>query len=122
MSKHTSYSSRQELKPRQAEIHPVWRGIGFILILLVPILSYAGALVLIDQNGKYGWIPITRDMLSPIIEPMFYVKLGLTLFLVFLLGAVISLISFMFYRMIAPPRYGPLDVPPTQYKGKRYKR
>jgi hypothetical protein len=122
MGKHSSFSSRQELKPRNTEIHPVWRGIGFILILLVPVLSYAGMLVLIDENAKHGWIPITRDMLSPIIEPMFYVKVFVTLFLIFILGAIISLITFVFYRMIAPPRYGPLDVPPTQYRGRRYKR
>lgn len=122
MGKYSSYSSRPDQQQKTREIHPIWRGVGFALIVLIPILSYFGALVLFDLNKQYHWLRITPDMISPIIEPYFYIKAGLTLVLMFLLFAVFSLFSFALYQVFAPPRYGPYDVPPVQYRGKRYKR
>jgi hypothetical protein len=121
MGKYGSYQSRAPL-PKAREPHPIWRGIGFIQIILTPILAYASALLLIQANAQEGWVRITKDMISPYVEPLLYVKIGLTVMLMLIIYGFLQMIVFILYRFIGPPRYGPLDVPPVAYKGKSYKR
>jgi hypothetical protein len=121
MGKYNTYT-RREMAPAKRDVHPIWRGIGFILIILTPIMAYACALVLIDENTKQGWVRISRDMLSPYLDPLLYVKIGLTLGLMVIIYGIFSMLTFVLYRFMGPPRYGPLDVPPVSYRGKTYKR
>lgn len=120
MSKYTSYASHREPRKKK-EVHAIWRGIGLFLIVLIPVMSYLGTLVLLEENHKSGWVTIPKDMLSPYVEPMLYVKIALTLALMVVLYGIFSLISVLFYSAFAPPRYGPLDAPPIDQKVKRYK-
>jgi hypothetical protein len=121
MGKYQSYMRQPERK-KEAPIHPVWRGIGFILMIMIPIMSYAGTLVLLDANRQQGWISIPPNLLAPGPEPLLYVKIIVTVFLMILLFGIFSLLTFIIYRIFAPPRYGPFDAPPVRYRGGRYKR
>ncbi len=121
MGKYSFYQSRRE-KPRQRGAHPVWRGIGFLLILIIPVLSYAAALVTLDENAKRGWIDIPLELISPVIEPMLYAKILLTIIFMVIFYGIFTFISFALYSAFGPPRYGPLDAPPVEYRGKQYKR
>jgi hypothetical protein len=139
MGKTNIYQKRDEAKPKRT-IHPIWRGIGFLMIVLIPIISYAASLVLLSENAKNGWYPIPKDLyiykiqLVPIPstedflyektirDPLLVVKLLITmLFSIFFFG-IFSMVNFALYSAFGPPRYGPLDVPPQKYKGKAYKR
>ncbi len=120
MGKYSSNVGRGAPPPQ--EIHAIWRGIGLVLMVVTPFLAYMGTLVLLEQNQTNGWVAIPRDMLSPVIEPLLYVKIGMTLALAILLYGVFQLISFIFYSMFAPPRYGPLDAPPIDKNPRHYKR
>ena len=122
MGKYQSYTKKEDLRDREVRIHPVWRGIGFALIILTPIIAYAGMLVLVDANTQNGWVTIPPDLVAPGSDPLLYVKIILVIVLILLLYAVFSLITFIFYSLFGPSRYGPLDVPPTVYRGRRYKR
>jgi hypothetical protein len=121
MGKHSPYT-RYQATPRKKEIHPIWRGVGFLLIVLTPIMAYAGALVLLDENVKQGWVRIPAELIASGTDPLLYAKIILTVVLVFLLYIVFSLVTFVLYRLFAPPRYGPYDVPPVHYRGRRYRR
>jgi hypothetical protein len=121
MGKYDSYTANKP-KPKKREVHPIWRGVGFILILLIPALSYVGTLLLIEENSKSGWFSIPRDLISPYVEPYFYVKIILTIVFMFIFYAIFLFITALINRMIAPPRYSVYDVPPQAFRGKKKSR
>lgn len=140
MGKYTSYS-RPKPTPRTTGVHPVMRGIGCIMIVLVPILSYGIALLLVDYGSSHGW-PIPRNWYGPPpINPLLFrvqglqpilnflaqqnnliVNLVFTLVVIVVIGGIMSIIYGYIYTLFGPPKYGPTDVPPIRIKVKRYKR
>lgn len=54
--------SFQPEEKRNWDIHPVWRGIGFILIILVIFMSAIGARELANANRAAQWIPTSGGM------------------------------------------------------------
>ena len=140
MTKYTSYN-RTPPKPRRAEVHPLMRGIGCILIVVVPILAYGTAVLLVNYGTTHGW-PIPPGWYGPPTFPPLLWKLqGLQPILQFLqaqsnlqaniifaialtvlIGGIMSMIYGYTYTLFGPPRYGPQDAPPIRIKVKRYKR
>jgi hypothetical protein len=45
-----------------------------------------------------------------------------TVALMVILYALLTFFSLLIFSVFAPPRYGPLDVPPVKYSGRPYKR
>ena len=123
-SKYGDHKQRQQEEMREARerVHPIWRGVGMLLIILAPILGYFGSLVLLEENTKQGWFVIPTDFLASSGDPLLYVKIGLTLFLAFILFFVFQLFGTIMLRFLGPPRYGPYDVPAVSYKGKKRSR
>jgi len=116
-------SSHQGERNKKREIHPIWKGIGIGLIILTPILAYYGTLVLLDLNNVNRWFAIPRDLIMKgFSDPLVLVKAILTIVLMFLLYGFYSMISFSLYSAFGPSRYGPTDVPPSEFKGRGYKR
>jgi hypothetical protein len=112
--------SKQEGDRLKKGVHPVWRGVGFLLMFLIPVLSYFGMIVLLDENGKRGWVPIQPDWLIKIgPDPLLLVKIGVALALVIILFAILMFITFLINSLFAPSRYGPLDVPPATYRKRK---
>lgn len=122
MNKYRGYERQPSLYEPRNGVHPIWQGIGFGLMVLTPILAYFGALVLLDENAKRGWIAIPPDMLAPGRDPLLYMKIALTVALMLVIFTVFQLIAFVLYRLFGPPRYGPLDVPPVSFRGRRKSR
>jgi len=141
MGKYTSHA-RQAQKPRSTGVHPVMRGIGCIMMVVVPILAYGTALLLVDYGIRRGW-PIPPNWLEPItIPPLLFSLQGLepvwnfllrqdnliaivvaTLAIIVVIGGIMSMIYGYIYTIFGPPRYGPQDAPPIRgVKVKRYKR
>jgi hypothetical protein len=138
------YSSYQKQKPKvnRDEVHPVMRGIGCILLVLVPILAYGTSVYLVDYGVSKGW-PIPATWLGIInIPPLLQKLAGLTVIwnflqaqnnltanLIFafavtiLIFGILAIIYGFTYRLFGPPEYGPTDIPPERgRKVKRYKR
>lgn len=119
MGKYNKFESRQA-KPRPWEIHPVWRGIGCIMMLIIPVLSYAGAVLLYDQNRTAHWVKIPRELVQSISIPfvgsvphLFANLIGAVLLM--LIGYAIFMVFYaLIFRIIGPPRYGPIDSPPLR--------
>ena len=58
-------------KPKAIEekkIHPIWRGIGCILALILPVLSYFLSIELVNYGLANEW-PIPRELLGYIHIP-----------------------------------------------------
>lgn len=121
MSKYTQYSSsRRPTRKEREQVHPVWRGVGFLFMVLAPVMGYFGALLLIDANKTKGWISIPNDFLASGSDPLLYVKIGLTILLASLIFFILQFIGIVIYQIVGPDRYGPMDVPPiTGVKKKR---
>jgi hypothetical protein len=121
LSKYDNYW--QERKPiKKKGPHPIWMGIGFLLLLIIPTMSWAASLILIEQDLKYGWYRLTPDMIAPGADPLLYAKIFLTIIISSVFFVLLYVIYFIVYRFIGPKRYGSLDVPMGNYKVKRYKR
>jgi hypothetical protein len=126
---------------RPYKIHPVWRGIGFLMMLIVPIISWAGAQVTRDLGRRQGWafmrelsptlqlpeifyaLPVISS-LAHWISGIYDLPVLLLFFFVLLVvfSSIMSLLYALIYRLIGPPRYTPLDAPAAKNKGKRYTR
>ena len=107
------------------KVHPIWQGIGCTLLVLIPILSYAGAVLLVQANRQQGWLYVPPELSQAVVVPMMgyvpylYANL-LAAFVLMLLGFGILTVFFsIVYSMIGPPRYGPLDAPPERRSYRR---
>jgi hypothetical protein len=140
MGKYTTYN-RTPPKPRNVGVHPVMRGIGCIMMIVVPLLAYGTALFLVDYGIRQGW-PIPPNWLQPIrIHPLLLRLQGLepiwnfllvqdnliavlvfTIAITIVVGGIMSVLYGYMYTLFGPPRYGPQDAPPIRVKVKRYKR
>ena len=143
MGKYQSYQ-KQRPKSSSNQVHPIWRGIGCFIGILVPLLAYGLAVIVINyilhegMAGTYfpAWMfntPVLPKSItnSRFLYPIFYPLLkirhlyGLAIFtglFSIVLYGFLSLIYAILYRFIGPPRYSPIDAPPPKVKVKRYKR
>jgi hypothetical protein len=137
MAKYEKY--RRKSPPKQ-EMSPLWRGIGCILMLVVPAISYLIAYAFLQEAKNLGWVP--QELLGRIKFPewMFGVPFldtiarffgslkdpwAMLIFFfatLFILSGLISLVYSAFYQLLGPPRYSDKDAPPPRWKGKETKR
>jgi len=136
------YSSRVKKAPapNRNTVNPYMRGIGCLLMLIVPFFSYVAGDLLAGKGFGYQIIPASwydTMQFPPIIGALpglnwFAVRLAsvphlpATLALGFvaliLVGGIISVIFGWMYSIFTPSKYGPYDVPPPRVKTKKYKR
>ena len=114
-----SYSEKKPGYTDRPEIHPIWRGVGFGMIVLIPIVSYFASLLLIAQNEISKWVAIPPDLMAKTGDPYLYIKIGMTIVLSLIVYVVFMLITFIAQRLFGPSRYGPMDAPPIQRKVRR---
>ena len=130
----------KEVDQKVERPHPIWRGIGCLIIIIVPILSFAAANVSMPFFLNRGLVPnellFTPELprwlwyapvLAQIIQYLFgrfaiFATLILTFIFIVILGGIFSVIYATMYRIVAPARYGPLDAPPPKVKIKKYTR
>ena len=134
------HSGVKRAEPRATGPQPIWRGIGCLLMVLVPILSYAAAEVTMPFFRDQGLVP--RELLStpqtpdwmriaPVVAQTYHFLFGrpgilatllLTVIYILFIGGVLSVFYAFMYQLTAPSRYGPMDAPPPRVKVKKYKR
>ncbi len=135
MGKNTNYSQRQSSRSTPKAPHDVWRGIGCLMVMIIPAVSIAAGYLTVSYAINNKWpvpyqlmapmrlpdifysTPGLRAIFNPISSiPNFYANAAASLLYMMLIGGVISLIYAMIYRMIGPQRYGPTDAPPLKIK------
>jgi hypothetical protein len=116
------------------------RSIGCVLMLIIPIISIAGASLTASSPVTSGYIPY-QLMGYPVLPDILFKTDGLTMIFaplgniqnlyaiivvgisyMVVLGSAISLIYAWIYRTLNPKRYGPFDAPPPNVRVKKYKR
>jgi hypothetical protein len=125
MGRFNKNMSQERSKPRPWQIHPVWQGIGCLLVVIVPVMSFISAYLINRENFKQGWVSLPPEMLKSFIIPnlgsIYVVDIILTLLIIFLGFGLLSVIYSIIYRLIGPPRYSPLDAQPPRAWKKRWK-
>ena len=126
--------------PKRNTVNPYMRGIGCLLMLIVPAFSYAVGDFLAEkgfghqvlQQSWYGYMSIqpalanfeglNKVALLLAKVPHFPATLAIAAVALILLGGLMSVIFGWMYAALAPSQYGPYDVPPPRIKTKKYKR
>lgn len=139
MGKYTS-RVRKPSMPKRNTVNPYMRGIGCLLMLIVPVFSYGVGDLLAGQGFGYQVIP--REWYGYLTVPAWMANLaGLNFVMRFLagiphlaatlaiavivmiiVGGILSVIFGWMYSLLAPSQYGPTDVPLPRVKTKKYKR
>lgn len=124
-------TSSNEIQQQKSAIHPVWRGIGCVLVVIIPLMSFAAAAVLIDANAERGWVEIPRDLerlpdlgfaagiMPDWIFVDFYAKLLVAVMFSFLIFGVFTIVYSLAYRMGGGYQPSPVDAPPIRKKTRK---
>ena len=118
MAKYGQYSRRPALIERPWRIHPIWRGIGCLFMILIPILAYAGAVVIIREDLSRGWMPVppefARAVTIPLVGSVSYLLARLVVAVILALAGfvLLTILYSLLYGFLGPSRYGPLDATP----------
>jgi hypothetical protein len=137
MGKYQRYS----IAPRPPhELKPIWRGIGCILIVGVPLLAYGLTALLTQPIIATGLVPyqLLGYMQFPVWVFKYKISHTMAVFLgsfnhpwlsiiiffvmVIILAGIISITYTWLYQNVGPARYTPVDAPPSKHKAKRYTR
>jgi hypothetical protein len=137
MDKYGRFHQKTRGKKR---LNPIWRGIGCLLIVAVPVVAYGlmdFAIPLIIATGKVpyqllgrvyfpNWtlkIPVLWNVTSFISSvDNLWLKIITFIVIMLLLTGVSSLLYSMAYAIVGPARYSAVDAPPTKGKVKKYTR
>jgi hypothetical protein len=131
--------TKQTAPPKRPwAIHPIWQGIGCILLVIGPIIACGASHLLVDLDLKQGWFHVPPEMTGSITIPgtiqlfewsypiskdltipHFYADLLLTVLLLLMVFAFVMIIYSLVYALLGPRRYGPMDSPPIRLSHKR---
>jgi quinol-cytochrome oxidoreductase complex cytochrome b subunit len=139
MGKYSKY--QKQPKYSKPVSHPIWRGIGCLMAIILPVLSYLGAIEFVKTGLVKGW-PIPIGLLGfirfpawvwkvPILAEIFnplatfrnaYAILVFTIVFLILSSGVLSLLYSILYRIVGPPVLSPVDAPPIKNRKVRKSR
>lgn len=112
--------SREE----RQRIHPIWRGVGFAMIVLFPIIAYAGMKTLMN----FPWFPLPVDLFAHpgdliwrfFPDQLIYIKFVTWLLIILVLWAIFTFISFLMNSAFGMTnRNDPYYAPPMKRVRKR---
>ena len=84
-------------------VHPIWRGIGFLLLGLIAVMSYAGANILVEANKTKAWIAVPAGIRGGVSwAPDLYAELIVMFFLLMIGFGVITIIYSIIYKISRP--------------------
>jgi len=128
------YSSRKygkKSEERPWKVHPIWRGIGCFMAIIMPLMAWAGAEIFLKTNTFITLPPeLYRRVLIPLSEQgtidsvslainnilsglgVTYGKIFFTVVFLFLGYGILSILYSIMYRVAGPPRYGKFDARP----------
>ena len=137
MGQHSRLQYERKDKPQQ---NPIWRGVGCIIMIVVPLITFGLTLLAVPPVAATGLVPL--QLLENLNFPVWVFRtpglsdiaiflrginaLGLGIMLFFIILLLLSGISSVIYtsvlQVIGPPRYSEKDAPPSTHKAKPYRR
>jgi hypothetical protein len=121
-AKYREFNPGQRSRPKPT-IHPIWRGVGFAMMVLIPIMAYAATEVVLQQNEIYGWFPFPVDMIAKdgeflyniFKDPMINIRLAGTVAFSLLFYVLFTFVSFLITGIFGPKKSDdPYYVPPVR--------
>ena len=122
MGKYYSQYRRPPRPERRWKVHPIWRGIGCLMLVIVPIISWSIASMFVEANKQGRWLDIPAGLGRPFGSTDLVVTALVTLIVAVLLFAAYTIFYMLVYRVTGPPALGPLDAPPMKRKRPRKSR
>lgn len=111
MPKYNQYQRTSAPIKEKLKIHPVWRGIGCVMLTLIPVLSYFASLILIKSRDVLPWVLIPNDLVfTQLKDPLFWVKIFYAAIIALILFLIMGIITFVIDKFFGPPKRGPYDV------------
>jgi hypothetical protein len=123
------------------EPHEVWRGIGCLMILVIPAISIVAGYGTVTYALDHQWtIPYQllgtprlpdivyrstglQTIFVPLTKiPNLYANIVISLLYMLLISSLISVTYAVIYRIVGPSRYGPTDAPPLKVRVKKKSR
>ena len=93
----------RDIKETKEGVHPIWRGIGFLLMGIVGAMSYAGANILVEANKTRGWVIVPHGIQGGVSwAPDLFAELIVTFFLLFIGFGIITIVYSIIYRVSRP--------------------
>lgn len=84
-------------------VHPVWRGLGFLLMGVIGVMSYAGANLLVEANKTKGWVAVPEGIRGGVSwAPDLYAELIVAFFLAFIGFGIMTIVYSIIYRASRP--------------------
>ena len=127
-NKYAKYDNVQKVEARPWQIHPIWRGLGCIMLILIPIISFLGAYIMATQGiitdlgipypPEFARLLVSFNLLGTTYDVDIMTLVVMVLLIIIGFAALMILYSVL-YSVLGPPRYGPLDAKPEQYKTKK---
>lgn len=101
-------------------LHPVWRGVGCLIILVLGVLGYFLSGLILEANFENQWVYIPPDIISPPFAPAWLppgtlLRLVVGLIAVALGYTVVNVV----YAVVFPIKLGETDVPPLRRSDRR---
>ena len=104
------------------DVHPIWRGIGALMVIIIPLISYTVSTIIVDAYPDV-FLQLAEELKTPVdlgalgVVHFFWAKIGLT----FLITLFLFTIVFIFYSIVYAAaagnmRYGPTDVTAKEYR------
>ncbi len=94
---------QRDVQDEPANVHPIWRGIGFLLLGVIGFMSYAGANLLVEANKTKGWINVPTDIRGGVSwAPDLYAELVVMFFLMMIGFGVITIVYSIIYKISRP--------------------
>ena len=131
MGKYQQYERKVINRPYRT--HPIWRGIGCVLMIIIPIIAFATSHEMANGSLR-NLVPIPNELrgyiqfpdwvwripaISPIVSgianypnPWAVIVYGIVI-IVIMAGIFTTVYSFI-YKFLGPPRYTHLDAPPPR--------
>lgn len=125
MGNYSSSPSSREDKERMREPHPIWRGIGFVMLVIGPVVAFALSDLLIRYaRTKNVNIPVelsTAAIDIPVYGPVvdLYAVLILAGAITLVIFGLFAIINAAVYRASSGKTYRVFESEPKQYKKKR---
>jgi hypothetical protein len=113
------YVGEEERILQGKRMHPVWRGVGCLVIVILGIMGYFLSGILLQANIENHWVYIPPQIMAPAFAPWLppgtFIRIIVGLLAIMLGYTVISVV----YAILFPIKPGETDVPPLRKSQRR---
>ena len=103
MPKNDQYRVEKPRSDEKKKIHPVWRGIGCVMMVIIPIISYIGAAQLVNNRENISWMIIPPEIVyNAGKDPFIFVKIVYALIIALLLYLLMAIVTFVINKFFGP--------------------